>query len=585
LSIAADASLALASAPAVALALLWTGLPPARSLAAGAIAFVFVSIAIVLGAGQSAFGAVAGACVLLIAYAAVKHRDPVVVRYRSALSLSIGIVLMAEAASPGGALPSFARLLPVAITFAYIARQCLFGLLISKRFLLLNVLAGISAFYLLIVRVFGNFAELEFGWFAGAFEIIMISLAAIMWVPLYGWMFRSLTARTERYRAFNQRTIQEAVRILELEQRGHFLVNQMTEQYKLKRAVLYSLSDGRHWTGGADGHWLPFERQLDVIVAGLHDAKPGPLHVLRTADTAVRKVLAEAGLTYVFPLWYDETHLTGLLLVDSSPRWYLDDLEPVLAAFTAQVAHSLESCRLVEEKIGLEKTLVRQEHLATLGKIAATIAHEVKNPLSSIKTLAQLMREDEEVNRQYEQDLRFIIGETDRLNSCVQQLLTFSRPAPQGAAEISLTDLLRDVAKAIGRDYENQRIGLKLEVEPDLRLTGADMQSIQQIVMNLTLNAMQASSPGDFVKLEARRESGGQIRFAVTDQGPGIPAELREKIFEPFFTTKQKGTGLGLAIVRKNVRHLEGNLQVVSPVDNGKGTSILVTLPAQVGPS
>jgi signal transduction histidine kinase len=91
---------------------------------------------------------------------------------------------------------------------------------------------------------------------------------------------------------------------------------------------------------------------------------------------------------------------------------------------------------------------------------------------------------------------------------------------------------------------------------------------------------VQASSPGNVVLVEAGKRE-GKVWFRVTDDGPGIPAEIREKIFEPFFTTKQKGTGLGLAIVRKNVQYLSGDLELVTPLEGGRGTSVTVTLPSQ----
>jgi signal transduction histidine kinase len=122
---------------------------------------------------------------------------------------------------------------------------------------------------------------------------------------------------------------------------------------------------------------------------------------------------------------------------------------------------------------------------------------------------------------------------------------------------------------------------VEYRVEPALRVAGADRQSVQQIVLNLALNALQASSAGGRVLLEASRDGGGQVVLRVTDEGPGVPPDLRERIFEPFFTTKQQGTGLGLAIVQKNVRHLGGELELISPVAQGHGTCFTIRLPAE----
>ncbi len=140
----------------------------------------------------------------------------------------------------------------------------------------------------------------------------------------------------------------------------------------------------------------------------------------------------------------------GLLLLDTTPRRFLDD-ETILLGLCRQISHSIETCRLVEEKISLERALARQEHLATLGKVTVTIAHEVKNPLSSVKTLAQLMREDTEVNSRYARDLNYIVGEVDRLNLTVQQLLTFSRPAPQQREDVDVSRMVWEIGEMLGR--------------------------------------------------------------------------------------------------------------------------------------
>ncbi|MBI4877171.1 MAG: hypothetical protein HY822_21260, partial [Acidobacteria bacterium] len=285
---------------------------------------------------------------------------------------------------------------------------------------------------------------------------------------------------------------------------------------------------------------------------------------------------------YLFPLRYED-RLTGMLLVDPAPRAFLDESEETLLGLSRQISLSLESCRLAEAKIALEKELLLQEHLATLGKVAATIAHEVKNPLSSIKTLAQLLREDPEVVARYDRDLDYMIAEVDRLNGCVQQLLTYARPVPELGGELALSELIESATAFLARESTRQGVRIQCSVAPGLRLARADRQTVQQVVLNLLLNAVQASLPGSSVRLEADRLSDGSIRLRITDQGPGIPEEIRGKIFEPFFTTRQQGAGLGLAIVKKNVRQLGGELQLQTPVADGRGTSVAVTFPAAEG--
>jgi signal transduction histidine kinase len=267
------------------------------------------------------------------------------------------------------------------------------------------------------------------------------------------------------------------------------------------------------------------------------------------------------------------------LLLDTSPKIFLDDVEEVLLGLCRQISHSIETARVVEEKIQLEKELLDQEHLARLGKAAATIAHEVKNPLSSIKTLAQLMKEDPEVATLYARDLTYMIKEVDRLNGSVQQLLSFARPPREIKTDIDLADVLESTARVLGQQ-DNNGVRVEFVRGPAVRLAESNPDLLDQIVLNLVLNAMQASDPGGVVQVGCENHGDGKVSFFVDDNGPGVPAELRERIFEPFYTTKQKGTGLGLAIVKKNVTRLRGEIEMQSPVRNGRGTRLSVIFPA-----
>jgi two-component system sensor histidine kinase HydH len=317
---------------------------------------------------------------------------------------------------------------------------------------------------------------------------------------------------------------------------------------------------------------------LAVLKERLAGQKAGVIHARITGDDELRKSLDRHGFQYLFPLWYEE-RLTGLLLLDTAPRTFLDEDEPILLGLASQISQSIETCRLIEEKIGLERSLAQQQNLASLGKAAATIAHEVKNPLSSMKTLAQLMREDPEVEQRYSRDLNYMIGEIDRLNSSVVQLLSFARMTPAKETEVELSVMLENTARMLNRQFAAEGIHIEYGGQAGLRLERSNPEVIQQIVLNLALNAAQASRQGDAVQIEARRCPDGSTAIRVADQGSGIAAELRKQIFDPFFTTKQKGTGLGLAIVKRNVDQLRGAIEVESPLADGRGTAVTVLLP------
>jgi len=286
-----------------------------------------------------------------------------------------------------------------------------------------------------------------------------------------------------------------------------------------------------------------------------------------------------------------EAELVGLMLITAEPHALTSEKRAILDVLASQVAVEVESCRLVEEKVRLERELVNREHLATLGQMAAQVAHEVKNPLSSIKSIAQVMREEESLSG-YGQDLSLIISEIDRLNRTVSQLLAFSRPSHADSRPVQLSDLITATVTLAGNEAKERGVDLEVESITELTLTGAQGGALREALSNLVLNAVQATEAGGEVNIDAtvqtaaaNRRSGpsdlaaATLTLTVTDSGPGIPAEAQQRVFEPFYSTKSRGTGLGLAIVQRRVVEVGGSVHLTSPVDDGHGTRFRLVLP------
>jgi signal transduction histidine kinase len=502
-------------------------------------------------------------------------------RFLRGLALSLAVVAVAEAAGgAGSALLVWATVAPAVWLAWFIYRYNVLELLISRRLVFALTLGLVFSLYLLLVRRLSDYVEDTFQVFGALVYLVLILAAAGIWLPLYGWINQFLSKRTQLYADFSKRLIEEAARILEVPQRVQYLAEQVGRTLELRRVLLMTSDEppvyGR-WGAGAPPD---AGQDLPRLLALAREHRVELVHRSGEGPAEMRALLARLGFSYLFALMY-EGKFTGLLLLDTAPRLFLDQNEAILLGLGRQISESIETCRVIEEKISLERTLVEQEHLASLGKVAATIAHEVKNPLSSIRTLVQLMGEDPQVQGRYARDLSYMLDEVDRLNRSVQQLLSFSRPLPEPEMEADVSELVRSTAEVLARQCAADQIRVEHQVESGLRLKHAAPETVKQIVLNLALNAVQASGPGGRVRVEGRAGPEGQVEIAVTDEGPGISAEVRERIFEPFFTTKQKGTGLGLAIVRKNVRHLRGEIHVESPVAQGRGTRVRVTVPAE----
>jgi signal transduction histidine kinase len=288
-----------------------------------------------------------------------------------------------------------------------------------------------------------------------------------------------------------------------------------------------------------------------------------------------------------------ETELVGLMLITAEPHALTSEKRAILDVLASQVAVEVESCRLVEEKVRLERELVNREHLARLGQMAAQVAHEVKNPLSAIKSIAQVMREEEALSG-YDQDLSLIVSEIDRLNRTVSQLLAFSRPSHADARPVQLSDLINATVTLASAEAKQRGVDLKVESITDVTLTGVQAGALREALSNLVLNAVQATEAGGDVKIQASVEtvtidsrarltdSSATLSLTVTDSGPGIPADAQQRVFEPFYSTKSRGTGLGLAIVQRRIVEIGGSVELTSPVDDDHGTRFRLVVPLAV---
>lgn len=488
---------------------------------------------------------------LLFLIAAPRAKTPVDRRFLKMLLISFAISLAGTWSDSQSAASVFTGLAPLICFAAFVYKYNVFDLLISRRWIFTVALASVSAVYLLTVKIAADFAEFNIGAFGPLLEVILILAASVVWLPLYGWITRVMTRRNQLIADFGQRVIDQAVRLLDLRERTQFLADGIARAFKLKKAYIA----------------VPGDDLFERIEPAIRGGRQSMIHAKGRTD-----VLAETGFNYLFPLRYED-HLNGLLFVDSSPRVFLDENETILLGLTGQISQSIEACRLAG-------VLAEKERLASLGLLSNKIAHEVRNPLAPIRALAQIIREDPDAGTRFSEELNLIISETDRLNRLVRQLLTYGRPAPDGAAPEPALHTLEHVAQILSVSGRDRRVRVETRFAPELSQRYTDRQCLEQVALNLGMNAIQASDDDGCVRVEAEPVAGGAIQLEVTDTGPGVPPELQRKIFEPFFTTnKVTGTGLGLAIVQQNIKHLGGKITLRSPVNGGRGAAFRVVIP------
>jgi len=246
-----------------------------------------------------------------------------------------------------------------------------------------------------------------------------------------------------------------------------------------------------------------------------------------------------------------------------------------------EIAVGLDRCYSLAAQVRMERELAQKSHMEELGRMAASVAHNVKNPLSSMRTLLQLFQESDNLTAEQREEVRMMIREIDRLSSTVTNLLKFSRleSLQRGrSAEFpnvtvsALTDSLQGV---FAGDLQARRI--RLDVNGSDLTVRTDPEILTDILSNLLLNAIEATPADGTIRVTFQRD-GAQAEITVEDEGSGIPEQVRGKLFEPFVSTKSRGTGLGLAIVKKRVEQLSGTVSYISPV-RGRGTRFTVRFP------
>ncbi len=520
---------------------------------------------------------------LLVAQRAPSKSERRILRTLAGSFIAIAMLILAalglglgQGTVAGQYLQTFANLgslLPSALLAYYIYRYRFLELIIKESLIVATFAAMVLAVYLYGIRRISDWANSHYGLRAGVVEAILILALTLLAAPLRGWLekrFRALFEReTALYREVVTHVGAHAGRYRRLPELLAFIESQTASALSLRRVkivLLPSNDDGVSPDDSDESDWIEslLSRARAAGVTALED------------DVVFGQ--QEYSIAYVLRR---EDCDAGFLLIESSPNALTPEVRAVLEVLAGQVAIAIEDCRLAEENLRLERKVAEGERLAALGQMAATVAHEVKNPLSAIKSIAQVMSEDEALKSQHARDLSLIVGETDRLSKSLTQLLSFASKQPPASPPCSADELLRSVNSLFRLEAGEKNITLECRAAAPLELDGVQTAAVRDALSNLVLNALQSTPGGGTVTIESYLDK-NEIVFAVSDSGPGVAAEVRARIWEPFFTTRQRGTGLGLAIVRKRVEEAGGTARLASSQD-GKGARFEVRLPvAQV---
>ena len=319
---------------------------------------------------------------------------------------------------------------------------------------------------------------------------------------------------------------------------------------------------------------------LDGPDAAALDAVTEPLLTaeLEAAGSRAAPLCVARAWEVVLPLRVND-RLTGLVALGRNRDFHIVSGEDLnfLAGVASAASVALENARLSRELRRSETALERANRLSSIGTLAAGIAHEIRNPLTAVKTFLDLLPQRLD-DREFVTGFRDLsLSELRRVTDLINDLLAFGKSTSAERRPVDLGSTIDQVLRLLDSTARKRQVELDLQVAPALGAAWADPDQVKQIVLNLVLNALEASPPKSIVSVNVVAGSAGRVAMEVHDRGPGIPGDHLESIFDPFFTTKEQGTGLGLSLVHQMVVEHGGDISVDSVV--GRGTTFRVELP------
>ncbi len=283
----------------------------------------------------------------------------------------------------------------------------------------------------------------------------------------------------------------------------------------------------------------------------------------------------------------------GLLYSYLLKPWELKDLTLLLTRGIEHYFLVSERDRLHREQIETLKKMARANKLSAVGTLAAGIAHEIRNPLVSIQTFLEMvpgklselpLQDPDRLDRDFWEKFRSMsYNEIQRIRNLISELVNLARPADPCLSTESLPDIMHSMVELTRKEADKRGIALTCRADPSLPAVYVDRNAIKQVLLNLLLNALQASPEGGKVELVARsvnrKQRGRVVQLLVRDHGEGIPEDAQEQIFDPFFTTRDpgEGVGLGLTICHQIMEEHGGEIEVKSRA--GEGTEVILSFP------
>jgi signal transduction histidine kinase len=451
--------------------------------------------------------------------------------------------------------------------------------------------------YIFGIRQIGDFLERTLNIDFRIIEAILVIALIVLIEPLRERFQASFNALFFREQSYYRRVFTElshrlgSLQGIEVGRLLRYVANSVQAAMRLSacKIILFREEDGKLTVDEASAP--PLSVATENIRESFQAAHTHSISLWQANDPAIVREMKALDATLVLPIYRDDS-LAGIMALGPSTEYselYESEIE-MLSILLNHLVTAVDNTRLIQDKLDMERRMFADEKWMSLGRLSGRIAHEVKNPLSSIKAITHVMREEFPQDNRFNKDLAMVESEIDKLSGVVNQLLQVARPARGDERYADMRDVIENVANVLraGASRDDIIINCRYDEAPPVK---ADAVSLREIVFNLMQNGIQAMSPGGTLSVSVLYPAPPEyadkpsVLVEIRDTGPGIPDEERSKIFEAFYTTREGGSGLGLWIVREKLADLGGTIGVESDVEDGMGTTIRITIPIERRPA
>lgn len=483
--------------------------------------------------------------------------------------------------------------IPLGVLLYYVFRYNFYRLVIKPSLVYSILYALLMAIYLLGIRRIGDylrqFPEINAELIEGLLLVVLVFLFQPFRTAFQIRLDKLFFKDRYYYQQFLRELSDSISSIVDLDELTQTLRRSLTTTLKVKECSVVTFLVEQNEVRVIKTSDDTAIQDFPLLVNALQSTRHFGLR-RQMRDHRVTTALQQSRFTLAVPVFFQDD-MRGLICLSEkeSGNTFSDEELDVLQTFANQIGLAFENARLVQERFELIERIHQAEKLNSLGQLATTMSHEIKNPLSSIKAIIQVLHENSQGDER--DDLALVLNEINRLHTILEKLLSFARPAASVTEKIHIEEVVRDVVALLTHQARQSAVELTTTLE-DVPPIAAKLQSIREIVFNLVLNAIQSINDGGHVHVQLtlktaatgirrrtirRSAQKSMICLTVADDGSGIADTIRGKIFEPFYTSKTVGTGLGLAIVKKNVDELGGSIKAENRRE--KGTVFTVCLP------